>query len=1236
MNLLLTETNMEQSIQLTILLTQNRKSMKKMFTSLLALLVSASSFAVDEITSGDSYYIQNKESGLYLCGANSWGTHASVAAEGDVFTLTGADGAYSILDQTLTTTNKGLGNLFVDNNDGSVKFTIAAVEGEAGVFTIASGEMYLAKAANAASATGYEVIEVAEVTEAAKWYILTKEEAIKKLASATEENPLSATFLLTNPNFSRVHTTAAWTMEASNKNLGGGDTNNFCAESYHSTFTLSQTLTGVPNGVYALSAQGFYRQDETVNVNLPVFYLNGATVTFPAKTGTENSMADASKSFNGGTNYLATTEKVNVIDGTITVGAKNEKNEDLWCIWDNFQLTYYGAITDFSVYADALATLVSEGESLSGGTMNGTVQTTLESTFIKYKNKKASDYSTEEAWVAAVTTMKAAVENAKASMAVYEEAANYLVAADGLDRMGMINYKGSDIYAEVFMALQDRTLDSLTVADKAAFADALRAAAKAQNTVGADMTLAMVNPDFETGDITGWTTTNSNDTGARSTSNTTYKMANSNGAYLFNTWSVGNAISQTITGLNPGKYTVKAIMATDAGKTLTLTANGTEVTAASVDKGTGVEIENSNVVVANGSLSISAGTADKYWYKADNFRLTFVSPLSLEDLYPMVDELLEAGGSIEGTMNAEVASALATALEKGKALDRTADNNVADVLAIVGDLQGAVADAQASVAAYAAVKKELDKRTATVEGLNTNLYTKEAYDTYYTTPLEKYNALTLTTAEANALVESTGWHEAAQLNSFLGSAFGVKSYDDVPYINTWSTEAETDSSNFTTPFFEYWTGDDNSLGEHTLTATMTDLAPGEYTVSAWTRVRVKNDNTDAPYGISLVVNGGEPIDVCTGEQVGTSQMYLGTYTTNVTVGEDSTLTIQYVVVADNNISWLSFKDVKFGLAPGKTDTLTYSFESTVGKCYEGFSDDVDMTTILEELGAESVDELNIYAVMGDGTRDSNYGVGTTDGWRNAEGNWQAWGDNARYFSKVDFSLESGQIKEVGGMLGYNTEPVSYKAVYALANKTEGAGEYDTVYVVVALNYVAAPEINAEIIDTIDVAVTDKPGSAYSEITATFDMDKVIKTLDVKDLSFDNVSVYVVKADGSLVDNTTDGWFDADGNPSAWGNENTKYCIKLSDPSTGTFDYLGAYVDTYAEGDTFVGRWAIVSDETNKGVVLKVTVTFTDATAIDAIEAGKAGAEGIYNIAGQKLSGLQKGLNIVDGKKVYVK
>ncbi len=104
--------------------------MRKNFLSFLMLLASSSSFAVEDITSGTSYYIQNAESGLFLCGANAWGTRASVAAEGDVFTLNGSDGAYSILDATLTTANKCLGdNLFVDNNSGDVKFTFAHIGG---------------------------------------------------------------------------------------------------------------------------------------------------------------------------------------------------------------------------------------------------------------------------------------------------------------------------------------------------------------------------------------------------------------------------------------------------------------------------------------------------------------------------------------------------------------------------------------------------------------------------------------------------------------------------------------------------------------------------------------------------------------------------------------------------------------------------------------------------------------------------------------------------------------------------------------------------------------------------------------------------------------------------------------------------------------------------------------------------------------------------------------------------
>ena len=43
----------------------------------------------------------------------------------------------------------------------------------------------------------------------------------------------------------------------------------------------------------------------------------------------------------------------------------------------------------------------------------------------------------------------------------------------------------------------------------------------------------------------------------------------------------------------------------------------------------------------------------------------------------------------------------------------------------------------------------------------------------------------------------------------------------------------------------------------------------------------------------------------------------------------------------------------------------------------------------------------------------------------------------------------------------------------------------------------------------------------------------------------------------------------------------------------------------------------------------------DATAIDVIATGKSTVDGIFDMSGRKIEGVQRGLNIVDGKKVYV-
>ena len=224
-------------------------------------------------------------------------------------------------------------------------------------------------------------------------------------------------------------------------------------------------------------------------------------------------------------------------------------------------------------------------------------------------------------------------------------------------------------------------------------------------------------------------------------------------------------------------------------------------------------------------------------------------------------------------------------------------------------LSDAVAAAQASVSAYAAAKTELDRRKTVVESEN-NVYTADALNTYYTEPLAKYNNATLTDSEAKALVESWDWRKAVQTNAFLGSAFGVSDYSGVPYINTWSTEGNSDGSNFKTPFYEYWAADKNALADKTLTATLTDLTAGEeYAVSAWVRVRLNNSATAPATGITLQVNDGDAVAI-TGTQVGDSRLYLDNYTVYGTVDSDGKLEIKFNV-ASTNVSWLAFQNLHY-------------------------------------------------------------------------------------------------------------------------------------------------------------------------------------------------------------------------------------------------------------------------------------------------------------------------------------
>ncbi len=308
----------------------------------LMLTITVSIIADDNVASFayDKYIVQNVGSGLYWGAGNDWGVRASLIANPEFVKFDPTDmpnGQYKLESQV----NNGGTQYYFNGNymDQGSPVALAINKLPNGNFTIANatdGGFY--------GYDGNSTVLGKGLTNAddpnAQWTIVTLKEAKEALANATEVSPMNANLLFDDLNFGRNNRYYdKWTFEARNNN-NGGNPMNYCVESFHALFNMSQSVEA-PNGVYAITAQGFYRQDGSDNENLPVFFANEETQTFPLKTGSENSMNDASNSFTNG-RYTIDPIYVEVTDGTLNIGAKLKVNTELWCVWDNFQITYYG------------------------------------------------------------------------------------------------------------------------------------------------------------------------------------------------------------------------------------------------------------------------------------------------------------------------------------------------------------------------------------------------------------------------------------------------------------------------------------------------------------------------------------------------------------------------------------------------------------------------------------------------------------------------------------------------------------------------------------------------------------------------------------------------------------------------------------------------------------------------------------------------------------------------------
>ena len=226
-------------------------------------------------------------------------------------------------------------------------------------------------------------------------------------------------------------------------------------------------------------------------------------------------------------------------------------------------------------------------------------------------------------------------------------------------------------------------------------------AALAADANATDYTSAIINPSFETGDMTGWAAESRTDTGVKEQSNNTYTTTGVDGSYLFNSWggSAENNVYQTIKSLPAGTYTLSALVAGFTGEDLVLAANSetTTITVAD-DKTVGYTanlvftLNEAADVVIKASNTKSQDGSDASFIKADKFRLFKGDAMTTD--YSALDPAIAAAeaktlGFEEGEYAPYINASTLQTLAAAKAIDRTQPMLSAELDEIISTLTDA-------------------------------------------------------------------------------------------------------------------------------------------------------------------------------------------------------------------------------------------------------------------------------------------------------------------------------------------------------------------------------------------------------------------------------------------------------------------------------------------------------------------------------------------------------------------
>ena len=901
------------------------KNLRILFSMALALGLSAQSYGSETVSEAGAgqFLLYNVGAQKYLCPGNAWGTHASLGQVGMMVELVPkSDGTYLVSTEPYyKVSNNCLGdNGYVDNH-GNGTYSFQKVEGaEVPTYKLVCGSNTLYWSGTGTDLT-LDANAPAEGSDAnAQWRLV-------KIGTedASENNPQDMSYLITNPDFdARGNQNGLGAVKGWNGSPGAdGKHYVSCAEKYNTDFDVYQEKTGLPNGKYRLSCQGFYRGKNNPADKNAILYANDEETPLMNILEEEgnyavkpNSMSQAQDCFSAGL-YKDNSLIVTVVDGTLRFGIKKTaKVAGDWAIFDTFRLEYLGKVDLNAAAVAEFLKLKEEGETLL---------------------QENSDMAETEEYKALqiVIAKDATAENLAELKAEYYSAKNAFVDLK-------VSYEAWD----AAYAAEKTVLEGLGIADQFATRPNTAAeAAKGAQTMNVAEYDAVVK-DYTTAIKLGnWTTSGAANFNNEHWSGKVVNYLNQDDSnkqgWNANSWSM--SASQEIT-LPAGDYVFKAAGRKSADATMTLsvkngdTSLGKVVNFPSGNTGSGIatdgtaSFEGGNYANSNKgygwqwrfvpftlteettiTISIEAGANLIHNWASFGDYSVMAKPNTAASEVAYNQAVDAANAALNNEANQVVTGEERTKLNEAIAADK--GTTVESIDAATAAVKAATETYVASVASYQALADaktmELDfayasaeKKTAFAEALQVEAATsaKDAID--------KTNAIY---TAARAYAESNGMAEgvegavdctASVVNAnFADKLNGWSSSQNGGNLQTLSGESWTTSEGVTeTPYYDYYNGSANNQHAY---QNVSGLQAGKYIVTIKARAQ-------AGFNLYMLINDEKKVDI---NEIGNTGGLFGRgwndYTAEFEVGNDGMVKLEVAnMPAQNQAGWFGFGDVR--------------------------------------------------------------------------------------------------------------------------------------------------------------------------------------------------------------------------------------------------------------------------------------------------------------------------------------